>query len=314
MGRFQIVFENSCKILKATDILFGTTKVSDFGTYKRIQEEVNQTEMMEYKMSYTEIGSYFWLDQSVMADDSKQVTFLPEVADASFAFSGRAAIEVAIRDALKYRTIKKAYVPSYCCVSMLQSLIDHGIAFDFYNVEMKNGVITYDIDVTKKCDLFLFMRYFCIKSNGLDQMIAALKQKQVVIIEDITHSLFSEKVYFENSDYVVASLRKWFPTPAGGWVGKLTGTLAVKPDKDSDQVVEDKIKGMRMKAQYMNGDLPVKEEFLMINSKFDNDLIHVDRMLKADSTTMKILASTEIEVKKQKTEKMHNPKRWFGEM
>lgn len=36
------------------------------------------------------------------------------------------------------------------------------------------------------------------------------------MIEDSTHSILSTRAYSEESDFVVASLRKWFPIISGG--------------------------------------------------------------------------------------------------
>ena len=40
-------------------------------------------------MTYSEIGSYFWLDDRINESQSFDFTWLPKVDDSSFTFSGR---------------------------------------------------------------------------------------------------------------------------------------------------------------------------------------------------------------------------------
>lgn len=295
LGDLKIIIDTALKVVKAADIsVRGTSKVYDFGTYKRIEEE-GKNIVKKYDTTYSEIGSYFWLDKNDIPSVSKKVKFFPKVADSSFSFSGRNSIEIALRDILNNKKIKKAYVPSYCCVSMLQAFLDNGIDYDFYGVSIVNGKIKYSIDENIDCDLILFMRYFSMKSNDVNEVISKIKTRGIVVVEDITHSLLDDVQYLSCSDYLVASLRKWFSIPTGGWVGKINGTLSVKPDIDSNHTVIDKLNGMDMKLRYLLGEDVSKEEFLKINSKFDNDLIHVDRMLKLDDTSLALLGDTDIE-------------------
>ena len=295
LGDVKIIIDTFLKVIKAADIsVRGTTKVYDFGTYKKIQEEGGSV-VNKYDTTYSEIGSYFWLSKNDMISDKNRVTFLPKTEDSSFTFSGRTAIEIALRDAMKNKTIRKAYVPSYCCVSMLQSFIDNGIKYEFYEVSIENGKIKYEIDAHKECDLILFMRYFSMECCDENKALSVMKSRGVVVVEDITHSLLSEMPYLGVSDYLVASLRKWFAIPTGGWVAKTTGNLEIKPNIDSNSTVSEKIDGMDMKNRYMSGEKVSKEEFLKINASFDNDLIHVDRMLKLDDMSLAILGNLNIE-------------------
>lgn len=309
----KIILKTVLKVLKASDIAVrGTTKVYDYGTYKTIQDEGN-IPVLGSKMTYSEIGSYFWLkDDAVM--NRKQVMFLPKVADSEFTFSGRTAIEIALRNICKIKKVKTLYAPSYCCVSMLQSFVDRGIKIEFYDVSMKNGAFNYAIDADKNCDIILFMGYFGFEiSKEIICKIKKLQMKGAIVIEDITHSMFNEETLHEFSDYYVASLRKWFAIPTGGWIGKQNGKLMVKPDIDSNNTVTNKIDGMKKKYEYISkrlSDTQKKEEFLQIQSKFDNDLIHVDRMLKIDDTSLRIMANCDTDDVKKKRK---NNAKWLKE-
>ena len=290
----KIILDTVLKVLKRADVsVRGTTKVKDYGPYSILKEE-NDGGRKVAGMTYSEIGSYFWLDGEENNSSEKNIDWLPNVMDSSFAFSGRNAIDVALRDILKEKSVQKAYAPSYCCVSMLQSFVDRGLKIEFYNVSYQDGVFSYQLPNTDSHSIVLIMSYFGLDTSVAHEKIAELKKSGAVVIEDITHSLLHKIPASDNSDYLVASLRKWFAIPTGGWVGKINGQLSEKPNMDSNHAVEEKIAGMREKHEYLTGRIDSKEDFLLINAKFDNDLIHVDRMLKIDDTSFGIIAGTDI--------------------
>ena len=115
------------------------------------------------------------------------------------------------------------------------------------------------------------------------------------MITDITHSILRDDSFSPYSDYLVASLRKWFAVPAGGWVGKKKGTLSCKPDLESERTVDDKIESMHEKYSYLTGGVKDKEHFLAVSAKFENELIHVDRLLRMDTVSYRLLGSTDVQ-------------------
>lgn len=298
-GDLKIVLHTILKVLKSEDIAVrGANAVKDFGPYCILKEE-GAPMGKSSNMTYSEIGSYFWLDESVTKNAAQIPVWLPKLSDSAFAFSGRASIEIVLRDILSGRKVKKVYAPAYCCVSMLQAFIDHGIKIKYYDVIFTDGVLHYDIDYNHGCDIVLIMNYFGINAEQTHEVIEKLHHGKAVIIEDITHSLLNFKAYSQYSDYLVASLRKWFAVPTGGWLGKTSGNLIVKPNLPSNHTVDEKIQGMKEKAAYISGEFSDKEHFLLTNAKFENDLIHVDRMLMLDDTSYEILCGTDVEQVKQ---------------
>lgn len=290
----KIVLDTVLKVLKHADIsVRGTTKVKDYGPYSVLKEE-NDGGQKVANMTYSEIGSYFWLNGQEKITKPGIISWLPNVEDSSFAFSGRNAIDIALRDIMKNHSVSRVYAPSYCCVSMLQSFIDRGLKVEFYEVGYQDGGFTYQLPRTDAYCVVLIMSYLGLDTSEAHRQIAELKKSGAVVIEDITHSLLHKMPASEHSDYLVASLRKWFAIPTGGWIGKRAGLLAEKPNMDSNHAVEEKITGMKEKYEYLTGKIDSKEDFLLLNAKFDNDLIHVDRMLKIDDISLGIVASTDI--------------------
>lgn len=305
----KIVLSTVLKVIKATDVVMrGSNKIIDFGPYSIIREE-GASGMKRVGMTYSEIGSYFWLNDEVQIRNNipymgkESVSWLPLTKDSTFTFSGRAAIELAIKDIILVKKVKIVYVPSYCCVSMLQAFIDHGISIKFYEVLYKDGMFTYDIPLKENFDVILIMRYFGFDSENYEKIMERLHDKKVIIIEDITHSLFNGCPVSVYSDYLVASLRKWFAIPSGGWLGKQKVNLEIKPYMNSDGAVVEKIHGMKEKKAYITGKSSNKENFLMLQSQFENELIHADCMLEMDKLSYNILQNIDIEEMKIRRKK-----------
>lgn len=299
----KIILDTGLKVLKHSDITIrGTTKVKDYGPYMILQEESNGGKQLN-GMTYSEIGSYFWLEEGTSTSSDGNVKWLPSVEDCSFTFSGRNAIDVAVRDILKERSIDKVFAPSYCCVSMLQSFFDRGLKVEFYDVGYENGAFTYQLPKVDDHSIVLIMSYFGLDTSEAHKIITEMKRTGAVIIEDISHSMLSKNPASDDSDYLVIALRKWFGIPTGGWVGKKKGTISEKPIIDSNDAVKEKILGMKEKCDYLNGKIDSKEDFLFINATFENDLIHVDRMLKIDDTSLSILKGIDAEKVKEQRRK-----------
>ncbi|MDE6785369.1 MAG: sugar transferase, partial [Ruminococcus sp.] len=241
----KIIFMTIRKVLKRENVsVRGTGVIKDYGSYCILKEEGNNG-MQNNKMSYSEIGSYFWLDDSKNNKDTRRnLTWLPSAEDATFTFSGRAAIYLALSDILKTTSCKKAYLPVYCCVSMLQPFLDLEIPVEFYTVRCENGNIVCDLPDAEKDTVVLIMNYFGVQYEETAHAIEKLHRQGTIIIEDITHSLLSERSKSVPCDYMVASLRKWFAVPTGGWIGKTKGMLQVKPLLESGHFTASKIDAM----------------------------------------------------------------------
>ena len=290
----KIIFETVLKVLKHEGVsVRGTAKVTDYGPYSILKTELNGGQKVS-DMTYSEIGSYFWLDEST-GSNMGNCSWMPDVNDQAFTFSGRNAIDVAIKDIVSQKKITRALFPSYSCVSMLQAFIDMGIKTEFYDVDFKDGKFTYQIPEADSNTIVLIMSYFGLDTEPAHKLIESLHNKGAVVIEDITHSLLCNTPDSGSSDYLVASLRKWFGIPTGGWIGKRNGQISATPDMDSNHAVTEKIDAMREKLDYIQGRIDSKEHFLLALAKFENDLIHVDRMLKIDDYSMSIINSLNID-------------------
>ena len=55
-----------------------------------------------------------------------------------------------------------------------------------------------------------------------------MKNRGVIVIEDITHRLLSNEMRCKEADYCIASIRKWFAVPSGGVAIKQKGSFSKK--------------------------------------------------------------------------------------
>lgn len=212
-----------------------------------------------------EIGSEFWL-----TEEEKSTPYDPIIPvglelgeDNRFLLSGRTAIDYVLRDILKDREIKTVYFPSYCCESMLQPFVDKDIQVIFYDVCYESE-LTFNINTSQECDIFFAMNYFGFSKGRMDGYIDLFKQKNAIVIEDSTHSILSTHSHNRKSDYIVASLRKWFSLLSGGLAVKIHGKFRVEGENGSlTEMVKIKKLAMLEKGKYINGDNSInKTEFL----------------------------------------------------
>lgn len=301
----SIIFGTASKLLGDTNVTVpGVKKTYQFDTYRVIEEEGSIPQSIK-GLSYPEIGGQFWLEEEGVSskgerDESTRTAWLPEADDSTYTFSGRAALTLALRDISQKRKIKKAYVPSYISFPMLQPFIQENIEYKFYNIEFQQGKVKFEIDKNFDCDIFYFVDYFGTNNSCVKEYIAICKEKGCAIIEDITHTLLNKKAGSKDADYYVASLRKWFPVPTGGWLAKLKGTIERKPSIDSEPAAEKVKVAMNKKNQYINGQLKDKTCFLERMSVFESDLVQLDPMLQIDKVSFNVLNQLDTDKIKEK--------------
>ena len=165
-----------------------------------------------------EIGSTFW-NYSLDLPERKE-KFWWENADYNHCFlkSGRNAMKALARILAKK---KRILLPVYTCETVIQPFVDENWEIDYYNVH-KNLRINIDSLLQKVNDFFptvvLFHSYFGFDTIGADEtVIEQLQKRGIIIIEDITQSLFSNH-HLKCADYYVSSLRKFLAIPDGGVV------------------------------------------------------------------------------------------------
>lgn len=241
-----------------------------------------------------EIGSEFWkIDNKDLVEKSNIEYFTNLGIDTKFLMSGRTAIDYVLKNIVD--KIKIVYMPNYCCNSMVQPFIDNGYNIKYYKVDLINK--KYYIDEKFNCSIFYGMSYFGYEDSNMDNYIKKFKIKNVIVLEDITHRILCKKNHCEKSDYLIASLRKWFPI--------YTGAIAVNKDylfkKDINQYsVDEKLvmykkEAMNLKQKYISGETKIdKKRFLELYNK-SNEMIKDYINKKIDNESLEILKYIDIQ-------------------
>lgn len=145
-----------------------------------------------------EIGSEFWQRYPVVSrlDNANEVYLL----------TGRTALRFILDDICKYRKVRKALLPSYCCESMIIPFVQSGLDVEFYQVNSSGLSFSYANDA----DIVFLIDFFGYEiSENLDIALSE-KKKEKIIIYDATHKLNGNKAVENFVDYSFCSYRKWF--------------------------------------------------------------------------------------------------------
>lgn len=209
-----------------------------------------------------EIGSEFSLDNKAIEEEKINAIGTNGV----LVFSGRTAIETVLRNEPH---IHKALLPSYCCDSMIEPFRQASIDVSFYPVTYDNS-IKIDLKIPSDVDCILWCNYFGFRTEIPD--LQDFIDRGGIVIEDITHSYFSNRQYNKQSHYLVASLRKWEPVFCGGYVESKKGELVNKPVKiPSADFLEKKDMAMRLKSDYLAGASRIEKNTFLSLFKESNE-------------------------------------------
>lgn len=241
-----------------------------------------------------EIGSHLEYDETIILEESSSA-WIPVCSDYCFTFSGRSAIELVILNIKKYKNIYKVYMPSYCCSSMVDPFLKHNIQVLYYEVFYdKEDGLQYNINTLIDCDIFFVMGYFGIHFFNDDNIIDQFRAKGTIILEDITHSLFSTSPHTADNDYFIASIRKWLPVATGGIAGKVEKSFNIEPMIDSNNLVQTKIEAMKDKRRYLMDENTSKHKFLNAFSVFESKLKNIDWRYKIDDLSLHLMEKLDV--------------------
>ena len=121
-----------------------------------------------------EIGGYFELELA-----SKEEYH----ASAIKLNSGRNAFKYI----LKAQNIKKIYIPNFICNSIIETLVELSISYEFYNID-SNFEIIQEIDLLKD-ERILYVNYFALKSKYVKRLADKYQNN---LILDNTQDFFAK--------------------------------------------------------------------------------------------------------------------------
>lgn len=193
-----------------------------------------------------EIGSEFW--------KSNNEYF--HVNETAF-LCGRTALDAIIKDAKEEKNIKSVLLPSYCCHTMIEPVVDNEVNVRFYDVfSDEDGFLKAELPEPFENEAIYIMKYFGdVNLKGIEGV-----DRWSCSIEDMTHSCFCQN-YQSDADYYFTSYRKWFAIDGIAIAGKKNGQLS-GGCKTNQRYVALRNDAFRLKDRYMNGEAIAKERFL----------------------------------------------------
>lgn len=197
----------------------------------------------------TEVGSVYPLDtlelkptDILTVDELKK--HLSIVGDFVLLSLGREGFSIVAR---KHSEVKRVLLPKYTCQTVCDPFVELGWEIDTYTIDKSLRIdindIKYHVESFKPTVIVVHPFYGTSFTFEETETIKEIKDKGIIVVADYTQSIYC-KDHLDFADYVVASLRKWFDCPDGGYIystnHKLTdyynlseNTVFVVPQTDS---------------------------------------------------------------------------------
>ena len=207
-----------------------------------------------------EIGSEFWTGCSPRGRHGCEWPHTSEWF-VRVTLSGRVALEYIVEELVEKKKMS-AYMPSYCCHTMIEPFLRHGVKVRFYDVVPTESGLKRQFDPNHGCDVVFLLDYF----GFVEAETAAIAKEQhargKLVIYDATHAVYSNSIC-DDYDYVFGSYRKWMDVNCGFVAVK--GKAGIRLGDDWHQL--DAYTNMRkrifdLKSRYMNGETVDKQQFL----------------------------------------------------
>lgn len=228
----------------------------------------------------------------------------------SYTASGREAIALALKSLEQHRPglPKRCLLPAYMCDSVFLPFERAGWELYFYHINKElmaeEEGLRSEINRVRPGLLFIHSYYGVDTWKPMRSLLLKWKEQGICIMEDVTQSYYLEKAGAE-ADYVVGSLRKWYPAPEGGFVAS-EEKLLEEELKESEGYAKMRLEVMTKKWKYLNGqDSPenkreMKSEFLKRNREMEEELDRYEGMRKLSEETLHILQEVDEEEAKKR--------------
>lgn len=202
------------------------------------------------------------------------LTNFPENGNVVYSSTGRGALSLILRNINIPK--KRVLIPSYICESVIKSFECYNYNIDFYEIDLD---LTVDLDtfsrLVEEFDpgiIFLSSYYGFDTLLNLRSKFCPLKNRGIIIIEDLTHLFFGD-TGISQADYRIASLRKWLPLPDGGVAISKNKAFKICSHQVHHSFIYMNLKAMRLKRDYVrNHDIELKSEYRILYAESENIL------------------------------------------
>jgi len=254
---------------------------------------------------YEEIGSNFWLDRHDELE-AKEISldFLQiNIHDVAFLSTGRSAIAFLLEHIGLPKDKKVALLPPFTCRTVIQPFMKAGYRVCHYGI---NEDLTCDADSLVESieknqpSIVLVHGYFGFDTlRSIKEVVLDMRSSGIVVIEDITHTMYSSFEHTE-SDYYVSSLRKWVALPDGALAISTNRPFAYKPSRIDEDLQEAKLQAFHAKYLYMCEGIGNKDEFLRRFGEAEQILCKQESIFAMSLISKKIQANLRLDTLRKK--------------
>lgn len=245
-------------------------------------------------MMRREIGSEFWTG---CQPDGSGTHILPAPDDLRLVLSGRTALDCVLSDFLRTRQAGKAYLPSYCCHTMIEPFLAHGFSVAFYEAYAGTDGIEFEMSAAADGDVVLLMEYFGFGSPALRPFAETLRSSGKTVVFDATHSLLMPeyRAFSFPADYIFGSVRKWTDINLGFCL-KTSEPMACLPLTACPDYTALRNHAFDLKSAYIRGESDDKQTFLRMFADAEDYLERHYRGKAADERSLEHLSDLDADL------------------
>ncbi len=245
-------------------------------------------------MMRREIGGEFWTGCQPGGNGGR---VLPDIDGLRLALSGRTAQDLVLTDILRTQRAGKAYLPSYCCHTMIEPFLARGFSVAFYEAYAGADGIEFDLPATADGDVVLLMEYFGFGSPALRAFAETLRNSGRTVIFDTTHSLLMPefRAFSFPADYLCGSVRKWTDINLGFCL-KTSGPMLLPPLEACPEYADLRNRAFDLKRAYIREESDDKQTFLRMFSDAEACLERHYRGKAADERSMERLSDLDADL------------------
>lgn len=251
-----------------------------------------------------EIGSEFWT-YCTQKSNREVYTMRPKSIYGEHPYkvietlSGRTSLEYIV-EFLISQGRKTAYLPAYCCHTMIEPFLTHGMQVSFYDVILSNNGLYRDFNLDNDYDVVFLMDYFGHTDEETLRIALDQKQRGKTLIYDGTHSMYS-KIDYNPFDFVYGSYRKWVDINCGflAWKKELNpGEITQNDNYDAYASIREEL--FDKKSEFIKGGPVKKEEFLTLINRAETILEEQYHHKMPDPRSLEVLKYTDAEYIKKR--------------
>ena len=160
--------------------------------------------------------------------------------------NGRTATTYVFKYGIKIKEDEEVLIPEYNCISVINAIEAVKASFRFYKIKGKFEIDLEDLEkkITSKTKVLYIIHYFGVphSKDTVEKLCQIAQKHNLIIVEDLTQTLLcgaTDRIGF--GDYIVSSVRKWFPIADGGIVAARNNVpfdMVQLPEDDDASIIK----------------------------------------------------------------------------